>query len=51
VLTTWNKEQAELLRRIALGGGSCVADECQGPVLDALFAAGFVGCRAATASL
>jgi hypothetical protein len=42
VLTTWNKEQAELLRRIALGGGSCVADECQGPVLDALFAAGFV---------
>ena len=39
---TWNKEQAELLRRIALAGGRCLADECQGSALDALIATGFV---------
>jgi len=42
VLTSWNKEQADLLRRIALAGGSYPADECQGPALDALLATGFV---------
>jgi hypothetical protein len=42
VPTAWNKEQAELLRRIALAGGSCPADECQGAALDALIAVGFV---------
>ena len=40
--TAWNKEQAELLRRIALAGGSCAVDECQGAALDALIAVGFV---------
>ena len=40
--TAWNKEQAQLLRRIALAGGGCLADECQGPALDALIATGFV---------
>ena len=40
--TSWNKEQAELLRRIALVGGSCAADECQGAALDALIEVGFV---------
>ena len=29
-MTAWNKEQAELLRRIALAGGSYATDECQG---------------------
>ena len=42
VVTSWNKEQAELLRRIALAGGSCAADECQGAALDALIGTGFV---------
>ena len=45
--TCWNKEQAELLRRIALAGGSCAADECQGAALDALTEVGFVTVRAA----
>ena len=40
--TWWNKEQADLLRRIALAGGSCAADECHGAALDALIEAGFV---------
>ena len=40
--TTWNKEQAELLRRIALAGGRCLVDDCQGPALDALIGTGFV---------
>ena len=40
--TSWNKEQAELLRHIALAGGSCAADECQGAALDALIEVGFV---------
>ena len=35
VPTAWNKEQAELLRRIALAGGSCAADECRGAAFDA----------------
>jgi hypothetical protein len=38
----WNKEQAELLRHIALDGGSCAADKCQGLALDALMAVGFM---------
>jgi hypothetical protein len=42
MMTAWNKEQAELLRRIALAGESCVADECQGAALDALIGTGFV---------
>jgi hypothetical protein len=42
VPTGWNKEQAELLRHIALAGGSCAADECQGAALDALIEVGFV---------
>ena len=45
--TWWNKEQADLLRRIALAGGSCAADECQGAALDALIKVGFVTLRAA----
>ena len=45
--TWWNKEQAELLRRIALAGGSCAADECQGAALDALIKVGFVRVRGA----
>ena len=40
--TSWNKEQAELLRHIALAGGSCAVDECQGEALDALIEATFV---------
>jgi hypothetical protein len=40
--TWWNKEQADLLRHIALAGGSCAADECQAEALDALMKAGFV---------
>jgi hypothetical protein len=40
--TFWDKEQAELLRRIALAGGSCDAEPCQGATLDALVEAGFV---------
>jgi hypothetical protein len=40
--TAWNKEQAQLLRRIALAGGGCLAEQCQGPALDALIATGFV---------
>jgi hypothetical protein len=39
---TWNKEQAELLRRIASAGGHCPAEECRGPALEALIEAGFV---------
>ena len=42
VPTAWNKEQAELLRRIALAGGRCAVDDCRGPALDALIAVGFV---------
>jgi len=41
-MTTWNKEQAELLRRIALAGGSYPIENCPGSALDALIAAGFV---------
>ena len=41
VATAWNKEQAELLRSIALAGGIYDADECQGPTLDALIETGF----------
>ena len=40
--TSWNKEQAELLRHIALAGGRCAAEECQGAALDALVKVGFV---------
>ena len=36
------KEQAQLLRRIALAGERCLAEECHGPALDALIATGFV---------
>jgi hypothetical protein len=50
VPSVWNKEQAELLRRIALAGNSCAADECQGSALDALIEVGFVRPRKATAS-
>jgi hypothetical protein len=42
VVTSWNERQAELLRRIALAGGSYTTDECQGAALDALINAGFV---------
>jgi hypothetical protein len=42
VLSAWNKEQAELLRRIHLAGGTSPVDECQGPALDALIETGFV---------
>ena len=45
--TCWDKEQAELLRRIALAGGSCAIGECQGSALDALVAVGFVTVQAA----
>jgi hypothetical protein len=55
------KEQAQLLRRIALAGGRCLAEECHGPALEALIATGFVqlqygdclalnGCRMGTRS-
>ena len=44
--TTWNKEQADLLRRIALAGGICDPDECKGPALEALINAGFVTVQA-----
>ena len=40
--SAWNKEQAELLRRIALAGGRRPAEECLGSALDALIGAGFV---------
>ena len=40
--TSWNKEQAGLLRHIALAGGSCAADECQDAALDALIKVGFI---------
>jgi hypothetical protein len=39
VATAWNKEQAELLRRIAVARGSCDAD--QGQALDGSSEAGF----------
>jgi hypothetical protein len=42
VVTAWNKEQAELLRRIALAGGCCAAEECQSTALNALIESGFV---------
>ena len=42
MISPWNKEQAELLRRIDLAGGTSPVDECQGSALDALIAAGFV---------
>ena len=45
-VTGWTKDQAELLRRIALAGGSYAADECQGAALDALVEAGFVTLQA-----
>jgi hypothetical protein len=45
-VVTWNKEQAELLRRIALAGGSCAADECELTALQALINADFVRQRA-----
>ena len=48
--TSWNKEQAELLRHIALAGGSCAADECQGAALEALIEVGFVRPQAGSAS-
>ncbi|WP_170303118.1 hypothetical protein [Reyranella soli] len=41
-MTPWNKGLAELMRRIALGGRSCAADECEISALDALIDAGFV---------
>ena len=44
--TSWNKEQAELLRHIALAGGSRAADECQGAALDALIEVGFIRVQA-----
>lgn len=40
--THWNKEQAELLRRLASAGGSGAASECDGFALDALIEARFV---------
>jgi len=40
--STWNSEQAELLRRIAFAGNRYHADECQGAALEALIATGFV---------
>ena len=40
-MPTWNKEQAELLRRIALAGGRCPVEECEPSTLDALIATGF----------
>jgi len=46
VPTGWNKEQAELLRRIALAGGSSAADECDLAALDALIEAGFATVQA-----
>jgi hypothetical protein len=42
VAASWNKQQAELLRWLALSGGSCAASECRGEALDALVKAGFV---------
>ena len=42
VLLGWNKEQAELLRRIALAGGSVAVDDCPRPALEALISTGFV---------
>ena len=42
MVTAWNKEQAELLRRIALAGGSCAAEECKGTALGALIESHFV---------
>ena len=44
--TAWNKEQAELLRRIALAGGSCDTDECPSESLEALIEVGFVTVQA-----
>ena len=44
--TAWNKEQAKLLRSIALAGGICDADECEGPTLNALIEAGFITMQA-----
>ena len=41
-MAAWNKDQAELLRRIALADGTYLVDDCNGPALDALLAAGFV---------
>jgi hypothetical protein len=41
-MAAWNKDQAELLRRIALADGTYPVDDCNGPALDALVAAGFV---------
>jgi hypothetical protein len=47
VATAWNKEQADLLRGIALAGGSCDADVCQCPALYGLINAGFIKVQAA----
>ena len=44
--TAWNKGQAELLRRIALAGGSSAANECELVALDALIEAGFATVQA-----
>ena len=41
-MNAWNRDQAELLRRLALAGGSGLADECQGAALDALIASDFL---------
>ncbi|GEP62208.1 hypothetical protein [Reyranella soli] len=41
-MAAWNKEQADLLRRIALADGSFPIEECLGSALDALIEAGFV---------
>ena len=60
-MAAWNKDQAELLRRIALADGTYPVDDCNGPALDALVAAGFVrlganhrfrpdGCRVGSAA-
>jgi hypothetical protein len=37
----WNKEQAELLVRIAFAGGSCASEVCHREVVQSLIAAGF----------
>jgi hypothetical protein len=42
MIAVWNKEQADLLRYIALAGGRSDADQCQHLPLGALIEAGFV---------
>ena len=41
MMISWNKEQAELLVRIAGAGGSFGAEECQYEAVRGLIAAGF----------